>query len=416
MKNIFKIIYVSIFVLSISSCSNSVNSAPGDNQNSNLVPINLTEIEKSIAASANDFGIEIFKLSNSDAGNIFISPISIYYALGMTYNGASNATRDSIAMTLNLESFDSEQINSSFQNLTNSLTNLDSSIIIDISNSLWLREGFNINPDFQQIIRNYFVGEVSSVDFNQEAAADLINNWVSESTNSKITGIVSPPIDPATIMFLLNAVYFKGNWATPFDTSLTFEETFYGGSGEIECEMMHKQASFSYYENDLLQIATLPYGNGYYEMIVILPSKDVNMSALVGNFSYEELSNWQNLMTEQEIRLAIPKFKFSYKANLDEFLKIMGMEVAFNPQTADFGNILENSPLFIQNVLHKTFVQVDEIGTEAAAVTSVVIGTTSVGPPIKEMRINRPFIFLIKERTTESILFLGSINNPVWDE
>ncbi len=392
------------------------------------MPADMTRAEQLLVQSQSDFGFELFdRISEAtEAGeNIFISPLSVSYALGMTYNGADGQTRDAIADVLRLSGLSVEQANMTYRSLTDLLTQLDPAVIVNLANSIWARQDVTLQPDFVTNNRTYFDALVQNADFNDPATVDLINGWVSDNTNGLIEEIIDGAIDPSTVMFLINAVYFKANWTLPFDTAQTGDAMFYLADGDsVECRMMRKDSyvdhamrnfegpPMEYLQNDLFQAASLPYGQQGFRMTLILPYEDVSLDLITSKLNSDDWAIWRDQFEYQRFWLSLPKFKFAYETSMNEVLKLMGMEIAFSPGAADFSNMIAGGDLWIDEVKHKSFVQVDELGTEAAAVTAVVIAT-SIPPSIT---CDRPFLFVIHEVESGAILFVGRVENPVWED
>jgi len=387
-------------------------------------PGDITANEKELIESTNLFGLKIFKNITDNQPpetNIFISPLSISFALGMTYNGAAGETREAIAATLELSGLDPAEINQSYRNVIDLLTRLDPAVVFNIANSIWYRTGFPVSPDFIDLNRSYFDAEVREIDFSQIWAADTINHWVDINTNGKITKIIKAPIPPLTVMYLINALYFNGNWTLPFDTGSTEEMLFFRGDGSmVNRPMMRTDTILDYFSNDLFQAVDLPYGDGRFSMTVLLPRPEYTVDEIIAQLNESSWPVWVGSFAEQELELSLPKFKFGFEIKLNDILKAMGMDIAFDPLEADFSNMVTDvnllpGNLYISLVKHKTFVQVDEEGTEAAAVTIVAIDLTSIDPD-KMMAVNRPFLFVIHEHETGSILFMGKVVDPVWED
>jgi serpin B len=383
-------------------------------------PRALTIGEQQLVESSNTFGFELFKEVVDQEGdkNIFISPLSVSMALGMTLNGADGDTYEAMSETLELAGLTEDEINKSYESLIELLSGLDPEVIFQIANSIWYRQGFPVKESFLDICQQYFDAGAEELDFDDPGAVDTINSWVNENTDGKIEGIVDPPINPLTIMFLINAIYFNGNWKYQFDEQDTRSETFYLTDGsESECQMMVQHATLSYYRSDTFQAVDLPYGNGKYSMTVLLPAQNNDIDNLIANLNDISWNDWMARLVDQELRLYLPKFTLEYDLLMNDVLKAMGMEVAFTRWEANFGRMLDlghvEGPLYIDKVKHKTFVKVNEEGTEAAAVTSVEMVLEGAPP---SMRVNRPFIFLIRENHSGSILFAGKIVEPVWEE
>jgi serine protease inhibitor len=386
-------------------------------------PDNLTGAEKSLIESSNRFGLRLFRqiaAAEEPDSNIFISPLSVSFALGMTYNGAANETREAMAKTLELSGLTIEEANQSYRSVIDLLTQLDPIVAMQIANSIWYKTSFPVKPDFIELNRTYFDALVQEIDFSADWAADTINHWVDVNTNGKIKKIVESPIPPEMVMYLINAVYFKGAWTVPFDTGLTMQAPFYFRDGGSKSrDFMLTDTTFDYHENDMFQAIDLPYGKKGFSMTILLPKTTTTADDLISEMTDENLADWLGSFTECNVELWLPKFKFKYKKKLNEVLQALGMEIAFDPYGADFGNMAFMDSLigniYISEVMHKTFVQVDEEGTEAAAVTSVGMGITSVNPdPV--MIINRPFVFVIGEHESGTILFMGKVADPVWEK
>jgi serine protease inhibitor len=382
--------------------------------------IELSTAGKKVVSAANDFGIDIFQLLLEDEPvdkNIFISPVSISLALAMTYNGAKNATEDSMAYALRMNNLTPEEINSTYKDLIEGLTSADEKVLMDIANSIWYRQGFMVEQDFLNINSHYYNSEVQGLDFEAPESVDIINNWVAENTNNKIPTILDQ-ISPDHVMFLINAIYFKAIWTLEFDPQETRDDHFRLANGNLsEISMMQYQDTINYFENDDFQAVELDYGAGNFSMVILLPKGNLTTEDLWSKTTPEIWNTWMESFNKREVKLYLPKFTFRYEKKLNDVLKAMGMGIAFRPGIADFTGINKQFPLNIDYVKHKTFVEVNEEGTEAAAVTIVAIELTSIGPggtPI--FRADHPFIFAIREKSTNSIVFLGKVAEPVIEE
>jgi len=378
----------------------------------------LTVSEKKLVESDNLFGFNIFHkiVENQTGGNVFLSPLSISMALGMTLNGAEGTTKSEMEATLQLAGLTREEINRSYQSLIKLLTNLDPKVKFEIANSIWTRLGFDVKEQFYNNNRDYFNAQVEEVDFNNVATVAKINDWVNEKTHGKIDKIIKGAIDPLTMMILINAIYFKGDWTEQFVKEATMPLPFYLADGsDTTCQMMNMVFDFDYMENDDFQAVELPYGDGDFSMVVFLPKEEdiaTDVDEFIANFTAVSWSDYLERFNSAEIDLSLPKFELEWEMPLNGVLQALGMNAAFNPNTADFSGIADVGNLHISEVLHKTYVKVDEEGTEAAAVTSVTVGTTSGLPENTVMRINRPFAFIIKENKSGTILFMGKVENP----
>ncbi len=369
----------------------------------------LTTSEKALVTADNSFGLKLFReiLKDQNDQNVFISPLSVAMALGMTYNGADGTTRDAMQQTLELAGMNLEEINESYQSLIALLTQLDPLVQFQIANSIWYREGSPVKDDFLDRNRTYFNATIEALDFASLDALSTINNWVENNTNGKIDKIVDW-LDPQLVMMWINAIYFKGNWTYQFDPNDTKDAEFFTTpSSTVTCRMMEQEGDHSVLINNAFTAVDLPYGNELFSMTVILPHQTTNLDSLLNEFTPENWATWMDGFTTQDAPLYMPKFKLEYELKMNDVLSALGMEIAFTG-AANFNNICPCG-LYIDEVRHKTFVEVNEEGTEAAAVTSVGIFTDS-GPML--IHINRPFIFAIRENTSGTLLFLGRIVKP----
>jgi serine protease inhibitor len=378
--------------------------------------INITKTTEAVIAADNLFGIDLFKrvLVNDDTtGNIFISPTSVALALAMTYNGVDGTTKSAMEETLRKQGLTVEQLNQSYKDLIEALVSVDSKVLLEIANSIWYRSDIQVLPDFISANKTYYDADVTSMVFDA-LAKDIINGWVADKTHDKITEVLDG-IPADAVMYLVNAIYFKGIWKSEFDKEKTTDLPFNLRDGsKIQVPTMQQQDTFNYFSNDLFSAVELPYGQGNYSMIVMLPGIDKNTDDLVSALSIENWNAWTNEFVNRYVVLHLPRFKFEYNKLLNQDLTDMGMGIAFTGG-ADFSKIDPTRDLMISRVIHKTFVEVNEEGTEAAAVTVVEIIETSfpggdTGPVY--FYIDRPFLFVIKEKDTGTILFIGRVNDP----
>ena len=360
-------------------------------------------------ASANSrFGFKLLHdLRERDpGGNIFISPLSISIALTMTYNGAVGETERAMAEALEIDGLDLSTINNSNAALRTSLENPDPKVEISIANSIWSRQGIDFNPEFLERNRTFFGAEIASLDFSSPQATAIINDWVNTNTNGKIEKIVDR-IDPQTLLFLINAIYFKGNWQDEFDPSRTRQGTFQlPNGGEKQVQMMRREGEYPYFRSENFEATSLPYGDGQLGMYIFLPSRDSSLNKFLRNLNTENWEGWISQFQDRRHEMMLPRFKLEYEVRLNDTLKALGMGIAFGGG-ANFSGMGPN--LFISEVRHKTFVEVNEEGTEAAAVTAVVIAASV--PPV--FRVNRPFFFTIYDAETQTILFMGTVTEPM---
>ncbi len=404
---------VGVLLLVITLGCRDLGTSPGIEQGQSRP---LTSMEQALVASDNTFGFKLFQsLNGGEAGkSVFISPVSVSMALGMTMNGANGTTRDEMARTLEFGGMSQSDINSSYKSLIALLAGLDPKVTFQIANSIWHRPDLNVEQNFKDVNEENFNAEINSIDFSDPAAPKTINGWVDRNTNGKIKEIVPDPIPRDLVMYLINAIYFKGTWTYRFDTSQTRNDFFTLPDGSRKpCRMMAQGGEFFYYADDQLQAIDLPYGDVGFSTTILLPKAGTNIETFTGQLTQQQWNTWVERMVKTKGDIYLPKFKLEYKKKLNDMLIEMGMPIAFTPGAADFTNIDRRGELFISEVMHKTFVQVDEEGTEAAAVTSVGISRTSIGPSDTFlMRVDRPFIVVIREHHSGTILFIGKIIEP----
>ena len=410
MKTLKSYCVVSVLCAGFLSCTRDFSTVPTAQPAREFTPV-----EKSLVQSSNTFGFRLFQQVNREEGgrNLFISPLSVSMALGMTLNGAAGGTEADMRRTLGFGDMNQADINASYKSILDLLPGLDPKTLIEIANSIWYRLGFPVLPEFVDVSKACFYAEVRGLDFSSPEAPGVINGWIEDRTHGKITRMIEE-IDPATVMFLINAVYFKGMWKTEFNPKSTSDDVFNGPQGgAIPCKMMRQKAVLGYYETDAFQAADLPYGNGRYAMTVLLPKSGQSVEALAASLDPASWSAVNNGLSEREITLHLPKFKLEYEIKLNDALSEMGMAVAFQGGLADFSRIAAGRDLYIDSVKHKSFVEVDEKGTEAAAVTIVEIRETSAGPGDEIfMRVDRPFLVVIREKSSDALLFMGKITAP----
>jgi serpin B len=374
----------------------------------------LTSFEKQLVQSGNVFGIELFKKINEleQDKNIFISPLSVSMALGMTLNGADGTTFEAMQSTLELGGMSQTQINESYQSLIELLSNLDPKVKFSLANSIWYRNDFQAEEDFVNTNKTYFDALVRQLNFASPDAVKTINGWIEDKTNGKIKKMIER-IAPNVVMFLINAIYFKGTWTYEFDKELTKDDQFTKQDGStVPVRMMAQEGDFNYFGDIDLQAVELPYGDGDFSMFLLLPRGDKSIEDLTDQISVDKLSEWTERLRQQKVQgiLEMPRFTFEYGSSLKDVLSALGMSIAFSPGRADFTRINKGGGLWIDDVLHKAFVEVNEEGTEAAAATVVVVVESAGGHLL--MRLDRPFLFFIRENRSQTILFMGKVVEP----
>jgi serpin B len=377
------------------------------------LPRSLTTAENKVITASNAFAFSLFSrvAAAQRDSNVFISPMSASFALGMTLNGAANQTFDEMRAALQFGGATPQEINDGYKSLLALLASLDPAVKMQVANSIWYQGTFPFNQSFLDAGRTYFDAEIRGLDFaNVSASLAAINGWVNTKTNGKIPSILDS-IDSDLVMFLINAIYFNGNWRTKFDASLTTDAQFQPSTGAAQAvKLMHRNGKMLYTETAAYQAVDLPYGDSAYTMTVVLPKSGQSVETVASSLTS---ASWQSLISSLQVTavdLFLPKLKLSYERQLKADLEALGMRIPFVPDRADFTNMSTSRgrELYIKFVKQKTFVDVNEEGTEAAAVTGVGIGVTSA-PLTVNMRVDRPYVFVLRERLTGTLLFMGKI-------
>jgi serpin B len=378
------------------------------------LPRALSPAEVEIVDGANAFSFDLLREATRTLPadqNAFLSPLSASMALGMALNGANGETYEEMRTALGLGALSEAAIDQGYRDLMGLLVGLDPRTEMLIANSMWAREGFALEPTFTDAGRNFFDAEIASLNFGDPGALDAINGWVSGKTRGRIPTLLEQ-IDSNEMLFLINAIYFKGKWRTAFDPGDTRTAPFYAADGrERAAPLMHQEETLAYGETDAYQAVDLLYGNGAFAMTVLLPKPGRTPAELLSEL---DPASWRALAEgfhDAEVSLTLPRFRLEYSRQLREDLESLGMVTAFDEARADFYRIADVRPerLYITRVEQKTFVEVNEQGTEAAAATSVGIGATSA-PEIVVMQVDRPFAFAIRERLSGTVVFLGVMN------
>ncbi len=349
-----------------------------------------------------------FQKNESVDKNYFISPLSLHIALGMLLNGADNQTKIEIQKVLGFENENMDTINSTYLELIEKLPKVDPKVINTIANSVWQEKSFPAEKDFINTLETQFKARLYLESFSSTTTLTKINQWASDNTNGKIKKILEE-ISPSQIMFLINALYFKGDWTYQFDVKATRKVDFFGTIGKSVVSMMRKNEKQKYVDMPDYQMVELPYGNEKYVMHVLLPKK-LSVDEMVKNFDNEKWKAAQSKLNSTKIIFEIPRFTIEYSKKLNETLIQMGMKKAFSDE-ADLSKIAKPAGLLrVDFVKQDTYVAIDEKGTEAAAVTTIGIEVTSF-PIYPEVICNKPFAFIISEKTSNTIMYLGKVSN-----
>lgn len=415
MKNMMTTFLVFILLV-FSSCQQEQITDENENKT-----IDLDKKSAQLVEADNRFGLEIFQKINAEADddNIMISPLSISVALAMIYNGADGETKSEMEKVLHLNGLTAEEINASYKMLIAALQSLDEDVFFEIANSVFYADDFSVKQPFLNANINSYDAKIEALDFSAPKAVNTINNWVADKTRDKIQQIVDK-LNPYDKMVLLNAVYFNGTWSTSFDEEGTRMDMFYKTEDtSFEVPMMNKEDELDYFYNPLVKAIRMPYGTGQYNMVVLLPAGENSSQDVIDELSVENWKSWMAAFEPHDkVVVTMPRFKFEFKTELKKLLAELGMPQAFNPGLSDFTKIADVNDLYISSVLHKSFIDVNETGTEAAAVTSVTVGVTSINPDENQkihFTVNRPFVFAVTEKDTDAILFMGEVTHPRYD-
>jgi serine protease inhibitor len=356
------------------------------------------------------FDFNLFRQAVKEGGatNLVLSPLSAKIALAMAYNGATGETREQMARVLGFEGMSLEEVNRRMSQLMDELENAGRGVQVDIANSMWANSP--IEKDFAARVSEWYGAQAQSVEAWDATTIERMNAWVSDNTGGRITRMVND-VDPITILILLNALYFKAQWARGFDPALTEDADFHLPDGTAaQVSMMHQSGEYEYYENEDLQMVALPYKGGRMDMCIILPREGKDLSSMLESLDSAKWGQLTGRLTEGEGNIALPGFKVAYEKELSDTLKALGMKQAFVDGLQGIAQV--RGPVFIGKVLQKTWMEVNEEGTEAAAATEVDILARAVPEPPFTMTVDCPFIFVIRDNRTGAPLFLGTIVSP----
>ena len=379
--------------------------------------ITLTKKSAEIIEADHAFGFELFReiYKVSEEENIMISPMSISYALGMTYNGAVGTTLDAFNDVLHFGGLTNQEVNESYKDLMDQLLNLSEEVEFALANSIWFKEGYPVLEDFIKTNEDYFNAAIREADFSDPKTVDLINGWIEAQTNDKIKDMLDQ-IPEDVIMYLINAIYFNANWKYEFPKEDTYEGDFYlENESEITVDYMVVDGDFQYTLMDDFTAVELPYSDSSFSMVVMLPHLEGSISSLTESLNVDSWNSWFENSHRIAIRIILPKFKYEFKNLLNDPLLTLGLGVAFS-DNADFSRIVPDRKLCISRVIHQTFIDVQEEGTEAAAATIVEIKElSSPGGSYISFRADHPFLYLIKENSTGAIVFMGKVGRPEYE-
>ncbi|MBU4486972.1 MAG: serpin family protein [Candidatus Delongbacteria bacterium] len=379
--------------------------------------IQKTTDPKQISENNNIFMMNAYKLLTEKDDNIFISPYSITSALAMTYAGSANKTETEMGKALKFTG-NSINFHENFGKITQSINEISKkgNIELTVANSLWLADGYKFLDEFLRINKTFYKTETTNLNFAEsEKSRKIINDWVSEKTKDKIKDLIPKGIlDALTKLVLTNAVYFKAEWAEQFKKSGTKESEFYtSADNSVKAELMNLKHNFNYMENMELQFIEMPYKGNEASMYILLPKERDGLRDIEKKITYQDIIKYTESLQTKKVDVFFPKFKMSLSYELRELMGKLGMKEAFNKK-ADFSKMTGKTDLYISAIIHKTFIAVDETGTEAAAATAVVMRMKSAmpNPDFATFRADHPFFYFIKEKVNGTILFAGRVVDP----
>lgn len=386
-----------------------------------LVPVSAGDAAETMMSAAADnsaFAFDIFSVLKQKGGNLFFSPYSVSSALAMTYGGARGDTALQMQEAMRFIQ-GQEGTHKAFAELGSLLGDIQGrgEVELAVANSIWPQTGYKFLSGYTSLLKEHYGVEVTPVDYANapEPSRKRINKWVEDKTRDKIKELIPEgSIDPLTRLVLVNAIYFKGNWEEQFDPGDTIRAPFFvTPEKSIEASLMTRTGEYGYSDMGDLQILELPYAGRDLSMVVILPGPGKRISDLEKKITIENFFLWKQSMSEKEVEVFLPKFRITWGSfSLVEALKSLGMVDAFSDTKADLSGMNGRPDLYITDVLHKAFIDVNEEGTEAAAATAVIVGLKSIPAPPEVFRADRPFIFIIQEKSTGSILFMGRVSDP----
>ncbi|MBP1925094.1 serpin B [Sedimentibacter acidaminivorans] len=411
-KFIYIISCITAMTMIVSSCTSPANDLM-KGYVSKVDVSSLEPIDENLKEAILNFSWNMFKENSQNTGNLMISPVSIYTALAMTLNGADGDTKAAMLEALSAKGITEEDLNAGMKSWISSLTNDDRIAKLNVANSIWYRNSFEADEKFLQKNADYYSASIKKLDFSKEDSVNTINDWVKDSTNGTIDKIIDN-INDDTMMYLINAIYFKGDWKDQFKANNTYKQPFNSPTDVIDTDFMHRRGDIGYLNGDGVTGVILPYLDEQFAFIALLPEEGKTTRELIDNFSALNLIKLLENKKNANIDLSLPKFEGKYEDSLNDELAKLGMDIAFDPNLADFSLMSKSHKreLFINNVKHKTFIRVDEKGTEAAAVTSVEMNVTGMPMDVQKVVFDRPFIYGIIDVTTGIPLFMGVLENP----
>ncbi|MEK4850424.1 serpin family protein [Paenibacillus sp. FSL H7-0756] len=373
-------------------------------------------VDSGLAESSNQLGVKLFsQLWKQGSGNLTISPYSVAAALALAYNGSAGETAEELGKLLGYVPDERKKLNTGHQSLMKLLIHGGPGVEVEIANSVWGMKGLPLRKDYLGTGKDFYDAQIKTTDLAAEKSVKEINGWVADHTGDKIQEMLTKPPGPQAVAVLVNALYFKAVWKDVFEEEATKQADFYPTDGPaVQVMMMKRSGMFGYAAHEDWQAVKLPYGEGQMEMVVVLPGEQSSLAELVSHLEQGALLRNEDFSSSRGT-LLLPRFTASYGTELSKALQALGAMLAFDPERGDFSLMADlDSPIYVEQVIHKTYIDVNERGTEAAASTVVGLRAGSA-PPVDapfEMNVNRPFLFMIRDRQTGVVLFLGAIENP----
>ncbi|GAB3646380.1 serpin family protein [Echinicola sediminis] len=406
--------FLALFVGSLSSC---VDEKPKDEQ---IIPNlrTLQDYEKDLASSSSAFAIDLYQqLSKSEQPNLFFSPYSIQQALSMAMNGNKGEVLHEYLHLLNFENTSLEEANRANHELTQFLKEVDPKVKLNIANGIWYKKSLSVKAAFQHTMQSQYLAALSQLDMKSTGAADIINKWIEDQTENLIKDMLDQ-VDTDAVMYLVNAIYFKGNWKFQFDKNQTKKETFHINASQstlVDMMGIDQAAGFLTFKDEGLTYIEIPYSTGQYSMGILLPDH-YGLEQIESQLTLAQLAQYRENARERNIILKMPKFKMRQKINnMKDDLKAMGLVTPFEFDEKNFTELFDTPTdlLKISRVIHDALIEVDETGTAAAAATVVeIVELTSAIPGPTSITIDRPFVFFIQEKHSGAILFMGKLTDP----
>jgi serpin B len=411
-----KLIVAIILVFAFNSCSKDYSPLAPNTQERQYQTLPVTHLQNEVIQSNNTFSFQLFSQLNAinPGQNVFISPFSVSMALGMALNGANGETYSAVQNTLGFSGMEEQTINQTYGYLYRALQQLDPSVELEIANSVWCKKDVDLLPEFLSVNKTYFDAEVRTLNFADPQAVLTINQWIAHATHDKIKNVLRS-ISPQAVLYLINALYFHGIWQHEFPEKATRKQDFYLLDGsKTPCDMMTVKLKTPVYPDNNIEAVELPYGQGNFVMTLIMPKNPDKFNDYVLHFNRDVWQQIKQALRPRQCIIGLPKLRFRFKSTLNAPLAKLGMGIAFSDR-ADFSRISSDQNLKISRLIHQTFVEVNEKGTEAAAVTVSEVVSTSIHDPILTLTFDHPYLFVISEKSTDTILFMGKVLKPVWN-